>query len=71
MPEPKKNEVYGVVALIHLAIIGDVMGEKVDHRLSIDGGVSVIHALKSLKERRVFKSPSSVELLEVRIVSSL
>jgi len=64
-----KNEVYGVVALIHLSVVGD-MKERVDHRLFIDGGVSVIHALKSLKEKRVFKSPSSVELLEVRIVSS-
>ena len=71
MPEPKKNEVYGVVALIHLAVIGDMMGEKMDHRLFIDGGVSVIHALRSLKEKRVFKSTSSVELLKVRIVSSL
>ena len=71
MPEPKKNEVYGVVALIHLAVIGDMMGERIEHRLFIDGGVSVIHALKSLKEKRVFKSPSSVELLEVCIVSSL
>ncbi len=70
MPEPKKNEIYGVVALIHLAVVGDMMGERVDHRLFIDGGVSVIHALKSMKEKRVFKSPSSVELLEVRIVSS-
>jgi len=71
MPKPKKNEVYGVVALIHLAVIGDMMGENLDYRLFIDGGVSVMHALKSLREKRVFKLPSSVELLEVRIVSSL
>ena len=68
MPKPKKNEVYGVVALIHLAVVGDKMAEKVERRLSIDGGVK--NALESLKKKRVFKSPSSVELLKVCIVFS-
>jgi len=67
MPKPEKNEIYGVVAIIHLAILGDKMAARVERRLSIDGGVK--NALKSLKQKRILKSPSSVKLLDVRVVS--
>jgi len=66
LSEPAKNEVYGVVAIIHLAVVGDKIGERLECGLSIDGGVK--HVLKSMKEKGIIKLPSSVKLLEVRIV---
>ena len=63
--EPKKKEVYGVVAIIHLAIVGDRMREKLGSNFS--GDAELTQALKSLKQKRVFKTPSSVKLLELRI----
>ncbi len=62
--EPEKNEVFGVVAMIHIAIVGDRIRETM--KLNFSGDVT--QALKSLKDKGVFKSPSSVKLLEVRLI---
>jgi len=59
------KEVYGVVAITHLAIVGDRMREMLESNFS--GEAELTQALKSLKQKRVFKTPSSVKLLEVRI----
>ena len=61
--EPAKNEVFGVAAIIHLAIVGDRFRQELELKLPGDG---VLQALKSLKEKNVFKLPSTVNLLEVR-----
>jgi len=63
--EPKKKEIYGVIAIIHLAIVGDRMRETLESNFS--GDAELTQALKSLKQKPVFKTPSSVKLLEVRV----
>jgi len=61
--EPKKKEVYGVVAILHLAIVGDRMREMLESNFS--GDAELTQALKNLKQKRVFKSPSSVSTCHV------
>ena len=56
-PDPDKNGVYGVVATIHLAVVGDRMRETLEPNFS--AGREVTQALKRPKDKGVFNSPSS------------
>ena len=53
--EPEKNEVFGIVAIIHLAVVGDRFREVLELGLP---GNRVAQALKRLKNKGVFKLSS-------------
>ncbi len=63
-PEPEKSEVFGCVAIIHFAVVGDRICETMKLNFSGD----VVQALRKLKDKGVFQSPSSVKLLEVCLI---
>ena len=62
--EPEKSEIFGCVAIIHFAVVGDRICEMMKVNFSGD----VLQALRNLKDKGVFQLPSSVKLLEVCLI---